>query len=302
MSPSSSFDSEVPDPGAAGEASTPDIDQASLLATNRDAWDRMARRGQALCRPVSDEDLRDPLGVVDPLGWLGPSIQGWQVLCLAAGGGKHSAMYATAGAEVTVVDLSPQMLELDRQVARERGLRIRIIEANMQHMPMLGSASFDLVIHPVSTCYVRHVAPVFAEVARVLRPGGLYVSQHKQPTSLQTSTRRIPAGGFHLQHRYYRQEPLPPRDADDPVGERLREAGTEEYLHRWEQLVGGMCRAGFVIEDLVEPLHAKAGAARGTFADRANYIAPYVRIKARRRGERGTSDKPQSSLWLPGGG
>ena len=45
------------------------------------------------------------------------------MLCLAAGGGKQSALYAAAGAEVTVVDLSPEMLALDRQVAAERSWR-----------------------------------------------------------------------------------------------------------------------------------------------------------------------------------
>ena len=43
-------------------------------------------------------------------------------------------------------------------------------------------------------------------------------------------------------------------------------------------------RAGFVIEDLVEPCHAKADAQPGTFAHRSQYVAPYVRMKARRRG------------------
>ena len=41
-------------------------------------------------------------------------------------------------------------------------------------------------------------------------------------------------------------------------------------------------QAGFVIEDLVEPRHARADAEHGSFAHRSLYVAPYVRIKARR--------------------
>ena len=68
-----------------------------------------------------------------------------------------------------------------------------------------------------------------------------------------------------------------------------------EFLHRWEQLIGLMCRSGFVIEDLVEPMHADPKAAPGEFAHRGQYIAPYVRIKARRIG-----DAPANSpLWTP---
>jgi hypothetical protein len=54
--------------------------------------------------------------------------------------------------------------------------------------------------------------------------------------------------------------------------------GTIEYLHRWEQIVGGMCRAGFVIEDLVEPMHADDTAEPGAFGHRSRYVPPYVLI------------------------
>ncbi len=87
---------------------------------NARVWDRMARDGAPLARPASDADFANPLATVDPLGWLGESIRGWRVLCLAAGGGRQSALYAAAGAEVTVLDVSREMLALDAEVARER--------------------------------------------------------------------------------------------------------------------------------------------------------------------------------------
>ena len=68
-------------------------------------------------------------------------------------------------------------------------------------------------------------------------------------------------------------------DQRSSVSRRLRETGAVEYLHRWEQIIGGICRAGFVVEDLIEPVHAKRDAAVNSFADRATFIAPYVRIK-----------------------
>lgn len=261
-------------------------------AHNRDAWDRMAQNQDRFTRPARDEDFVDPLKTVDAAGWLGGDIRGQQVLCLAAGGGRQSALYAAAGATVTVVDISPAMLRLDREVAAERGLEVRTIETSMDDLSMLGAAEFDIVIHPVSTCYVPDVLPVFHNVARVLRSGGLYISQHKTPTSLQTSIKGS-AGGYEIVEPYYREGPLPP-----VAGSRLRESGTREYLHRWEVLIGGMCRAGFVIEDLVEPLHAKPNSTPGDFAHRARYVAPYVRIKARRRG---STSRPRtgSTLWTP---
>jgi hypothetical protein len=69
-------------------------------------------------------------------------------------------------------------------------------------------------------------------------------------------------------------------------------------LHRWEELLGGMCRAGFVIEDVLEPMHADEQAAIGSFGHRSRYVAPYVRIKARRTGNAATGEAA-TRLWTP---
>lgn len=250
------------------------------LAHNRAAWDELASTGHILARPAEDKMFANPLRCVDGPGWLGDSIRCWNVLCLASGGGRQGPLYAAAGAKVTVVDISGAMLQLDRAVAAERRLNLETVQTPMNDLKMFGNGMFDLVIHPVSTCYVPEIATVYREVSRVLRNGGLYISQHKQPTSLQTSLK--PDGiSYAIQEKYYRRDPLPVFDGKSP----LRETGAREYIHRWEELIGFMCRAGFVIEDLLEPMHAKRDAMPGSLGHRSQFIAPYVRIKARKRAD-----------------
>jgi SAM-dependent methyltransferase len=271
----------------------------------------MTAAGSPLCQIVSDEELANPLQTVDAAGWLGGNISGKKVLCLAAGGGRQSCLYAAAGARVTVVDLSPAMLEQDRIAARQRGHQVELIEGSMDDLSMLPAGHFDIVIHPVSTCYVPSITAVYAQVARVIRGGGVYISQHKSPFSLQTSTQpRTAVDGsprYTVEHVYYRNgsssqavpnAPVPPPPTN-PVAARLREPGAVEFLHRWEELIGGMCRSGFVIEDLSEPLHAKRDAEPGSFAERARFVPPYVRIKARRRTEPAADSSPAPTLWIP---
>jgi SAM-dependent methyltransferase len=259
---------------------------------NRKAWDALVRSRDRFARPAADQDFANPLATVDGAGWLGPTIAGKRLLCLASGGGRQSALYAAAGAEVTVVDISGEMLSLDRQVAAERGLPVHTIEASMDDLGALRPASFDIVIQPVSSCYVPDVLAVYRQVARVLVAGGIYVSQHKQPASLQAAVEPSPHG-YELVEPYYRRGPLPP-----VAGSSHREAGTLEFLHRWEELLGGMCRAGFAIEDVLEPLHADENAEIGSFAHRSRYLAPYVRIKARRTGVAADTGG-QARVWLP---
>jgi hypothetical protein len=133
---------------------------------------------------------------------------------------------------------------------------------------------------------------VYREVARVCSSGGLYVSQHKQPASLQADL-RPGARGYELVEPYYRQGPLPA-----VFGSQHREPGTLEYLHRFEELLGGLCRAGFVIEDVIEPPHARADAEPGSFGHRSRYVAPYVRIKARRV-DSVSPKESRAQLWTP---
>jgi hypothetical protein len=136
------------------------------------------------------------------------------------------------------------------------------------------------------------VALVYRQVARVTVAGGLYISQHKQPVSLQADVRAT-ATGYELVEPYFRTGPLPPL-----AGSPHREPGTWEYLHRWEELLGAMCRAGFAIEDLMEPPHARATAEPGSFAHRSHFVPPYVRVKARRRASE-ASPGAGSALWTP---
>ena len=264
----------------------------SHLPQNRAAWNRLAENRSQFTKLATDEECRNPLQTLDSRGWLPASVEGKSVLCLASGGGWQSILYAAAGARVTVVDLSNKMLQLDEQEARRRGLQVKIVETSMDDLSMLHEAEFDIVHQPVSTCYVPDIEAVYREIARVLRPGGLYISQHKTPTSLQI-THRDQQNRYVIGLEYYQQGAL--TKVEDRA---YREDGATEYLHRWDQLVGGLCRTGFVIEDLREPLRADPSAPVGHFRYRGRFVAPYVRIKARRISEE-TGKRESSTLWVP---
>ena len=261
---------------------------------NRAAWNRLADTGSQFAHVATDEELREPLKTLDGRGWLPSSVEGLNVLCLAGGGGWQSILYAVAGANTTVLDLSPSMLRLDRREAERRGVPVRIIEGSMDDLSMLDDASFDIVHQPVSTCYIPDIGRVYREIARVTKDGGLYISQHKQPTSLQI-VRRDQQEHYVIGIEYYHEGALP---ATADVS--YRETGAVEYIHRWDQLVGELCRSGFVLEDLREPYRGDPEAKPGHFRHRGRFIAPYVRMKVRRlpRGEQ-QAEPPGSRIWTP---
>ena len=264
-------------------------------STNQQAWDRLADGGSLFARVATDEECRKPLQALDGRGWLPDSVAGLNVLCLASGGGWQSILYAAAGANVTVVDLSESMLRLDAREAKRRRFQVQTVHASMDDLSMLADESFDIVHQPVSTCYVPDLKPVYSEIARVLRSHGLYISQHKQPVSLQISYRND-RQQFVIGLEYYQEGPLPQQQDTS-----YRESGASEYLHRLDQLVGDLCLAGFVIEDLREPKRADY---KAEVAHYGRFIPPYVRMKARRVvravAQAASAETASPRIWTPG--
>lgn len=73
------------------------------------------------------------------------------------------------GAAVTAIDLSPRMVEL----ARERGVDARV--GDVQELPF-EDGSFDAVVAAWMLYHVPDLDRAIAEVARVLRPGGIAIA------------------------------------------------------------------------------------------------------------------------------
>ncbi|MEM9697094.1 MAG: class I SAM-dependent methyltransferase, partial [Myxococcota bacterium] len=153
-----------------------------LFAYNREAWDHQVELGDRWTTPVDADTIArarsgelevglTPIRPVPPT-WLPSAWPGLAVLGLGSGGGQQCPLFAAAGADVTSVDASPRQLSRDREVAEREGLSLRTLEADMRDLSLLEDASFDLVFHPVSNCFVTDVRPVWREAARVLKPGG----------------------------------------------------------------------------------------------------------------------------------
>ncbi|MGN6380472.1 MAG: class I SAM-dependent methyltransferase [Gaiellales bacterium] len=81
------------------------------------------------------------------------------------------------GCRVTGVDQSPEMLERGRAQVGGAGLdgRIELVEGRAEQLPF-DDSGFDAVTHTYLLRYVDDPAATLAELARVLRPGGIMAS------------------------------------------------------------------------------------------------------------------------------
>jgi demethylmenaquinone methyltransferase/2-methoxy-6-polyprenyl-1,4-benzoquinol methylase len=97
---------------------------------------------------------------------------GGHVLDVATGTGLVAAELRRAGFTVTGVDQSPQMLA----AARARfGDRVELVESSAESLPF-DDASFDHLTVTYLLRYVDDPAATLAELARVVRPGGVLAS------------------------------------------------------------------------------------------------------------------------------
>ena len=129
-------------------------------------------------------------------------VTGLNVLCLASGGGQQSVAFALLGSQVTVFDLSDTQLERDTTAAEHYGLSIRTVQGDMRDLTCFDDDGFDVVYQAFSLNFVPDVRPVHAEVARVLRPEGLYRLEWSNPFT-QTIDDAVWTGkGYLLKHPY----------------------------------------------------------------------------------------------------
>ncbi|MFN3970395.1 MAG: bifunctional 2-polyprenyl-6-hydroxyphenol methylase/3-demethylubiquinol 3-O-methyltransferase UbiG [Gemmobacter sp.] len=110
------------------------------------------------------------------LAWFDRQIdwRGCRVLDLGCAGGFMAEAMAARGAQVTGIDPASEAIEAARRHARAMGLRIGYDVGVGEALPY-DAAAFDAVVCVDVLEHVADLARVLAEVARVLRPGGLFL-------------------------------------------------------------------------------------------------------------------------------
>lgn len=129
----------------------------------------------------------DPDGESRPLHDLNPvrlayvaervTLRGARVLDVGCGGGLLSEALARAGAEVTAIDLAPNVLDVARLHLYESGLHVDYREISVEALAQQSPASFDAITCMEMLEHVPDPGSVIDACAALLKPGGkLFVS------------------------------------------------------------------------------------------------------------------------------
>ena len=227
---------------------------------NSAAWDKLSENEIEWSVPVSSETIEKarrgeweviltPLKAV-PREWFG-DVRGKDVLCLASGGGQQAPVFAAAGANVTSFDNSAVQLEKDKFVAERDGLQIRLEKGDAADLSRFTDASFDLIFHPCSNCFMPNLEPIWRECFRVLRRGGALLAGFNNPiVYIFDAEAEEKEGVLRVRHK------LPYSDLESLTEEerarRIVAADPLEYSHTLDAQIGGQIAAGFLIAGFYE--------------------------------------------------
>lgn len=216
---------------------------APWLDLDVDAY-RVYREGEGKTLPTPYCD--DP---VDKIMMTG--VEGANVLCLAGGGGQHSAVFSLLGATVTVLDLCPEQLDNDQKAASHYGYDVTTIEGDMRDLSELPDTCFDRVYQPISTLFVPDLMEVYSGVVRVLKPKGLYFADYAVPLLYMAENKGWDGKGYilHLTEPYIRGAILETKDGKMNFTEGK---SFSEFHHLLSDIINGLVAEGLMIRGVWE--------------------------------------------------
>jgi ubiquinone/menaquinone biosynthesis C-methylase UbiE len=160
-------------------------------------------------------------------------VAGARVLELGCGTGKNSEWLAAQAHSLVALDFSPGMLDVARR--RVRSERVRFVEHDITRPWPVEPSSIDVVIGNLVLEHVRELGPIYAEAARVLRPGGALFLCELHPY------RQLRGGQAHFE--------------DEETNETIP---VTAYRHNVSEYVNGGIAAGLTLHALGEHVEESA--------------------------------------------
>jgi ubiquinone/menaquinone biosynthesis C-methylase UbiE len=242
---------------------------------NVERWRALVEADALYTRPNLNLDAQSAREWVDAEGRLG-DVSGREVLCLASGGGSQSVAFALLGARVTVLDLSEAQLARDAEAAAHYGFRVEMVQGDIRDLSRFAPDSFDIVFHAYSLNFVPDARKVFREVARVVRPKGIYKFNCANPFLAGMGTKDWNGEGYLLRLPYVDGAEVIYEDEEwvyKPEAAREIIEGPKEFRQTFRTLMNGLAENGFVIFAASEETEHEPDAEPGSW-DHFKSVAP----------------------------
>jgi ubiquinone/menaquinone biosynthesis C-methylase UbiE len=176
-----------------------------------------------------------------------------EVICdLACGQGWVAREFARRGAQVTGLDLAPNLLALAQRYEEQEPLGIAYVHGDAQRAEPLGDQQFTGCVCVMALINIADLHATFQSVRRILQPGGWFVFAVPHPCFEPPHAQWVPLSDpEHPLGRvvtgYFDERAWA---SSNPEGVRSRVADQHRMLSTY---LNHLCDAGFVLERALEP-------------------------------------------------
>lgn len=234
-----------------------DETRAKMIANSRN-WD--ARAPIHVASDFYGVGDRDPMSWFAPFEWRDLSrLDGREVLHLQCHLGVETMAFALKGAHTTGLDFSNVSVQEARRIAREAGLTIDYVCADVyEAQEALGAERFDIAYTGKGAlCYLPDLDGWARTIGRLLKPAGfLYLVEfHPLLNALGPTQKTGTANDLVIQHDYLGGRGSVERDSSHSYTDGpglTRDTLHYEWPHGLGEVITALARTGFAIESLTE--------------------------------------------------
>jgi SAM-dependent methyltransferase len=240
---------------------------------NAAAWDRHAASYQAVARLPTDVAHYGPeIGTEADFRLLG-EVKGRRILELGCGGAQCSIAFAKQGATAIGIDSSAEMLAVARRLCEQEEVKVELRQSDMADLAFLRAESVDAAFSAYAFGYVEDLDRVFRQVNRVLKPGAPLVFSLAHPASIMVGD--AAEHPLVVRRSYFDRTPV-----------RYERNGITftEHQHTVSDLFGGLTRAGYRVDTILEPEPLPTGAGGEPTSEAFRAVPRTLIMRARKEG------------------
>ena len=241
-----------------------------IVAANKRAWNEAAERHRAheQFQALLDGFATPGFSMLDETltGRLkGLGLEGKTVAQLCCNNARELLSMKNLGAaSVTGFDFSGAFLAQARELAAAGDIDAELVQTEIAKIPADHDSRFDLALVTIGVLgWMPDLAEFFATARRVLKPGGHLVIYEDHPIlnmydmlNMDDLEDGQPAAPILPDESYFRSAPYKSDDGLDYWGNTVYDATTCYWIfHKMSDVVMGVVRAGFTLEDFEEFPH-----------------------------------------------
>jgi ubiquinone/menaquinone biosynthesis C-methylase UbiE len=255
---------------------------------NAEVWTKLARAGYDV--------YRDYLNTPAFFAML-PDVAGLWGIDIGCGEGHNTRLLAQRGARVTAVDVSEVFIRYAKQSEEQEPLGIDYRVASAVELPF-ADAVFDFAVGFMSFMDIPETERVFAEVRRVLQPGGFlqfsiehpcFATPHRRNLrDAQGRTYALEVGDY-FRNRQGEVDEWLFSAAPPEVRQGLRKFQTPRFTRTISQWLNLLIETGFVVERVEEPRPSDEAVEAYPRLQGAQVVAYFLHLRARKPKE--TADR-----------